>query len=166
MATHSSILPLTGHTCIHPTWTQRAMKLNASWGVTCLGATRSLSRQISGPTPRGLIQQILAGAENLLHHQTPRWCKCRWSSDYTELQGSRQVFWDDWLWGRQERTLVGGCFVWIIFDVDISLFFYMYLVIEKLINCLLTYIQSTSCEMPEWMKHKLKSRLPGEISIT
>ena len=30
----------------------------------------------------------------------------------------------------------------------------------------LTYIQSTSCEMPGWVKHKLKSRLPGEISIT
>ena len=30
----------------------------------------------------------------------------------------------------------------------------------------LTYIQSTSSEMPGWMKHKLESRLPGEISIT
>ena len=30
----------------------------------------------------------------------------------------------------------------------------------------LTYIQSTSCEMLGWMKHKLGSRLPGEISIT
>ena len=30
----------------------------------------------------------------------------------------------------------------------------------------LTYLQSTSCEMPDWMKHKLESRLPGEISIT
>ena len=30
----------------------------------------------------------------------------------------------------------------------------------------LTYMQSTSCEMPVWMKHKLESRLPGEISIT
>ena len=30
----------------------------------------------------------------------------------------------------------------------------------------LTYMQSTSCEMPGWMKHKLKSRFPGEISIT
>ena len=30
----------------------------------------------------------------------------------------------------------------------------------------LTYLQSTSCEMPAWMKHKLESRLPGEISIT
>ena len=29
----------------------------------------------------------------------------------------------------------------------------------------LTYMQSTSCEMPDWMKHKLESRLPGEISI-
>ena len=30
----------------------------------------------------------------------------------------------------------------------------------------LTYMQSTSCEMPGWMKHKLESRLPGETSIT
>ena len=30
----------------------------------------------------------------------------------------------------------------------------------------LTYMQSTSCEMPGLMKHKLESRLPGEISIT
>ena len=29
----------------------------------------------------------------------------------------------------------------------------------------LTYMQSTSWEMPDWMKHKLESRLPGEISI-
>ena len=28
------------------------------------------------------------------------------------------------------------------------------------------YMQSTSCEMPDWSKHKLESRLPGEISIT
>ena len=30
----------------------------------------------------------------------------------------------------------------------------------------LTYMRSTSSEMPGWMKHKLESRLPGEISIT
>ena len=30
----------------------------------------------------------------------------------------------------------------------------------------LTYMQSTSWEMPDWMKHKLKSRLQGEISKT
>ena len=30
----------------------------------------------------------------------------------------------------------------------------------------LTYMQSTSCEMLDWMKHKLESRLPGEISLT
>ena len=29
----------------------------------------------------------------------------------------------------------------------------------------LTYMQNTSCEMPGWMKHKLESRLLGEISI-
>ena len=30
----------------------------------------------------------------------------------------------------------------------------------------LTYMQSTSCKMLGWMNHKLKSRLPGEISTT
>ena len=30
----------------------------------------------------------------------------------------------------------------------------------------LTSMQSTSCEMLGWMKHKLESRLLGEISIT
>ena len=30
----------------------------------------------------------------------------------------------------------------------------------------LTYMQSTSYEMPGWMKHELESRLPGEISTT
>ena len=39
----------------------------------------------------------------------------------------------------------------------------------KAVYCLpvyLTYMQSTSCETPGWMKHKLESRLLGEISIT
>ena len=30
----------------------------------------------------------------------------------------------------------------------------------------LMYMQCTSCEMPDWMNHKLESRLPGETSIT
>ena len=30
----------------------------------------------------------------------------------------------------------------------------------------LTYIQSMSWEMLDWMKHKLESRLPGEITVT
>ena len=29
----------------------------------------------------------------------------------------------------------------------------------------LTYTQSTSCEMPDWMKYEVRSRLLGEISI-
>ena len=40
---------------------------------------------------------------------------------------------------------------------------------DKAVYCHLAYLiymQSTSCEMPDWMKHKLKSRLQGEISIT
>ena len=37
------------------------------------------------------------------------------------------------------------------------------------LNChpaYLTYMQGTSCEMPGWTKHKLESRLLGDISIT
>ena len=30
----------------------------------------------------------------------------------------------------------------------------------------LTFMQSTSCEVPGWMIHKLESRLPGEITTT
>ena len=30
----------------------------------------------------------------------------------------------------------------------------------------LTYMQSTSCKMPGWKKHKLESRLLGDILIT
>ena len=30
----------------------------------------------------------------------------------------------------------------------------------------LTHMQSTSCDKPGWMKHKLKSRLLGQIAIT
>ena len=30
----------------------------------------------------------------------------------------------------------------------------------------LTYMQSTSCEMPGWVNHKLESSLSGELSIT
>ena len=30
----------------------------------------------------------------------------------------------------------------------------------------LTSMQSTSCEMPGWVKHKLESIQPGEISVT
>ena len=33
-------------------------------------------------------------------------------------------------------------------------------------TCYLTYMQSTWCEIPGWMTHKLESRLLGETSIT
>ena len=39
----------------------------------------------------------------------------------------------------------------------------------KIVYChpvFLMYMQSPLCEMLGWMKHKLESRLPGEISIT
>ena len=40
---------------------------------------------------------------------------------------------------------------------------------DKAVYChpaYITYMQSTSCKMLGWMKHKLESRFPGEISIT
>ena len=40
---------------------------------------------------------------------------------------------------------------------------------DKTVYChpaYLTYMQSTSCEMLGWMKHRLESRFPGEIPIT
>ena len=40
---------------------------------------------------------------------------------------------------------------------------------DKAVYCYLaylTYMQSTSCEMLDWMNHKLESRLLGEISTT
>ena len=40
---------------------------------------------------------------------------------------------------------------------------------NKTVHChpaYLTYMHGTSCEMPGWMKHKLESRLLGEISIS
>ena len=39
---------------------------------------------------------------------------------------------------------------------------------DKAVYCHLAYLpymQSISCEMPGWMKHKLESSLQGEISI-
>ena len=36
----------------------------------------------------------------------------------------------------------------------------------KAVYCHPAYMQSTSCETLGWMKHKLESRLPEEISIT
>ena len=41
--------------------------------------------------------------------------------------------------------------------------------LRKAVNCHLAYLmymQSTSCEMPGWMKYKLESKLPGGTSVT
>ena len=40
---------------------------------------------------------------------------------------------------------------------------------DKAVSChpaYLTYMQSSSREMPGWMNHKLESRLPGEMSTS
>ena len=41
--------------------------------------------------------------------------------------------------------------------------------LDKAVYChlaYLTYMPNISCEIPDWMKHKLELRLQGEISIT
>ena len=41
-----------------------------------------------------------------------------------------------------------------------------YVKVVLLSPCLFNLYVESSCEMMGWMKHKLESRLPGEISIT
>ena len=41
----------------------------------------------------------------------------------------------------------------------------VYVKAEYFYPAYLTYMQRASCEMSSWMKHKVESRLPGEISI-
>ena len=64
------------------------------------------------------------------------------------------------LLGRKVMTNLDS----ILKSRDITLPTKVYLV--KAIYChqaYLTSMHSTSCEMPDWMKHKLESRLLGEI---
>ena len=42
----------------------------------------------------------------------------------------------------------------------------VYTILTILYIVCITYMQSTPCEMPGWMKHKLESRFLREISIT
>ena len=51
----------------------------------------------------------------------------------------------------------------------LSVTLYVKTLYDKALLChsvYLTYMQSTSCEMPGWINHELESRLPGEISTT
>lgn len=124
--THSTILPLTEHTCIHPTWTSGAMTLNASPRCNMPGNQPSgvCPDIFLGPTPRGLDS---AGSwldqRTCFLHWTPRWCKCRWSSDYTELlcevgkslemigcEGGRRGHWGGCLFGLF-LMLISVCFL-------------------------------------------------------
>ena len=61
----------------------------------------------------------------------------------------------------QGRGSLVGCCLWGRTELDMTEATYV-----KVVYChlaYLTYVQSTSCEMPGWMKQKLESRLPGEI---
>ena len=65
------------------------------------------------------------------------------------------------LYAGQEATVRTGCGTTDWFQIGKKEY-------VKAVYChpaYLTYTQSTSCKMLGWMKHKLESRLPGEISI-
>ena len=65
------------------------------------------------------------------------------------------------LYAGQEATVRTGCGTMECFQMG-----------KEYVNAVychpayLTYMQSTSCEMPGWMKHRLESRLLGEVPIT
>ena len=60
-------------------------------------------------------------------------------------------------WFQIGKGVRQGCILSLcLFNLFIFIFIFAYL----------TYMQSTSWETLSWMKHKLESRLPGEISIT
>ena len=63
------------------------------------------------------------------------------------------------LYARQEATVRSGHRTTDWFQIEKGVRVYCH-------PAYLTYMQSTSCEMPGWMKHKLESRLLGKISIT
>ena len=52
--------------------------------------------------------------------------------------------------GTMNRFKTGKEVLWVVYCLPIYLI----------------YVQNTSCKMPGWMKHKLESRLQGEISRT
>ena len=74
----------------------------------------------------------------------------------------------------ENKTKEENCMVWqtllIMKDfLEVIIFNWYLKEYIKAIYChlaYLSYMQVTSCEMPGWMKHKLESGLPGEISIT
>ena len=62
-------------------------------------------------------------------------------------------------------------FQWFLFSHNKKVFkvFLFFENVTWAVYCHLAYLtcmQSTSCKMPDWMKHKPESRLQGEISIT
>ena len=98
-----------------------------------------------------LVKWVLHGTELPLHQNL-----IYWLSPTAALEQSLRVIWDAAFWAA----------VLILSQIKLN---------SQLSNCTsffswhpayLTYMQNTSCEILGWMKHKLESRLPGEISIT
>ena len=65
------------------------------------------------------------------------------------------------LYAGQEATVTTGCGAMDWFQLGKE-----YVEVVYCHPVYLMYIQSTSCEMLDWMKPKPESILPGEISIT
>ena len=79
------------------------------------------------------------------------------------LDTHRQV-WVSLLWGHCSFLLCPGVHKVLLLPSKI-LFPQSVKAVYRHPACL-TYMQCTSCKIPDWMKHKLESRLPREISIT
>ena len=67
------------------------------------------------------------------------------------------------LYAGQEATVITGHGTMDWFQIGKGVMSRLYIV-TLIIS--ITSMQSTSCEMLGWMKHKLESRLPGDISTT
>ena len=75
-------------------------------------------------------------------------------------------YWKWWVWGFSSGS--GSHLIRRkIFTFELAAFYtdLPTLTLNNLSSKNLAYMHSTSCEMPSWMKYKLESRLPGEISV-
>ena len=98
-----------------------------------------------------LANAISASLQRLIH---PTFALRQRKKNKMHLQKKRDVFILSTTLG-QEATVRTGTIDWFQ--------------IRKGVYChpvYLTYMQSTSCKMLDWMKHKLESRVLGEISVT
>ena len=73
-----------------------------------------------------------------------------------EYQTTLPVSWAIYMWVKKQQNRI--CNNWLLPNWERSM--------ARLYIVMLTYIQSTSCEMLDWINHKQESKLPGKIATT